>query len=106
MNLLTCAFDFTYRKFLGFVVLRKGREIDHSKIKTILEKPKQENLKELCGLQGCLVCIQRFMSNHTVIVIPLATSWKKEHLLSETSHAVKILRKLRSTFHILYRWER
>jgi len=62
MNLLMCAFGVTSGKFLGFVVRHKGIEIDQSKIKVIQEMPEPKNLKELCGLHGRLVYIQRFIS--------------------------------------------
>jgi len=50
-------------KILGIVVRLKGKEIDQSKSKSIQEMPKPKNLKELCGLQGRLAYIRRFISN-------------------------------------------
>ena len=63
MNPLKCAFDVTSGKFLGFIVHHWGIEINQSKIKTIQEMPELENLRELCGLQGRLAYIRRFISN-------------------------------------------
>ena len=35
MNPLTCVFDLTSRKFLGFIMRHRGIEVDHSKIDVI-----------------------------------------------------------------------
>ncbi|XP_074293466.1 putative mitochondrial protein AtMg00860 [Silene latifolia] len=63
MNPLKCAFRVTSGKFLEFVVRHRGIEVDQSKIKAIQEMPEPKNLKELCGLQGRLAYIRRFISN-------------------------------------------
>jgi len=52
MNPLKCAFGVTFGKFLGFVVLHRGSEINQVKIKAIQDMPPPKNLKELQGLQG------------------------------------------------------
>ena len=101
MNPLKCAFGVTFGKFFGFVVRHRGIEIDQSKIKTIQEMPEPKNLKELCGLQGRLVYIQRFILNLVGRCHPFSHLMRKEHLLSGTSRATKLLRKLRDTCQIL-----
>ena len=63
MNPLKCPFGVIFGKFLGFIVHHRGIEIDQSKIGAIQDMPEPKNLKELRGLQGCLVYIQRFISN-------------------------------------------
>jgi len=63
MNQLNCTFNVTSGKFSRFVVQHQGIEIDQAKFKAIQEMPEPKNLKELCGLQGRLAYIRRFISN-------------------------------------------
>jgi len=51
------------RKFLGFVVTSKGIHLDPEKVRAIQEMQPLKSLRELSGLQGWLVYIQRFISN-------------------------------------------
>jgi len=63
MNPLKCAFGVTSGKFLRFFVWHQGIEIYQAKVKAIQDMPEHKNLKELCGLQGRLAYIRRFISN-------------------------------------------
>ena len=63
MNPLKCAFDVTFRKFLGFIVQYRGIEVDQSKIDVIQRMPEPKNLRKLRSLQGHLAYIRRFISN-------------------------------------------
>ncbi|KAL0350076.1 UNVERIFIED_CONTAM: hypothetical protein Sradi_4156800 [Sesamum radiatum] len=47
MNSSKCAFGVTSRKFLGFIVLQRGIEIEQAKIDAILRMPKPRNIHEL-----------------------------------------------------------
>ena len=78
MNPLKCAFGVTSEKFLGFIVHHKGIEIDQSKIKVIQEMPEPNNLREFCGLQGCLEYIRRFISNLAGCCHPFSHFMKKK----------------------------
>src|SRR5436189_2761293 len=51
------------RKFLGFVINSKGISLDPEKVKAIQNMPPPRSLRELCGLQGCLAYIRRFIAN-------------------------------------------
>jgi len=61
MNPLKYAFGVTLGKFLGFVVWKKGIEIDLEKVKSIIQMPPPRNLRELRGLQGRLAYRRRFI---------------------------------------------
>ncbi|KAB2634782.1 pollen-specific leucine-rich repeat extensin-like protein 4 [Pyrus ussuriensis x Pyrus communis] len=52
MNPLKCAFGVTSRKFLNFIVMHHGIEVDQSKIKAIQSMPEARDLHELKSLQG------------------------------------------------------
>jgi len=77
MNPLKCAFGITSRKFLGFVVWRRGIEIDQAKVKPIQDILDPKNLKELHGFQGCLAYIRRFISNLAAHCHPFIHIMKK-----------------------------
>ena len=55
----------TSRKCLRFVVRHRGIKIDQAKVKTIQDILGPKNPKEICGLQGRLVYIRRFILNLT-----------------------------------------
>jgi len=49
---MKCAFGVSSGKFLGFIVTKKGIEIDPTKIKAITKMKQPTNLPELKSLQG------------------------------------------------------
>lgn len=77
MNPLKCAFGLTSGKFLGFIVIHRGIEVDPQKIKAILEMPPPKNLKEFQSLQGRLAYIIRFISNLSGRIHPFSRLMKK-----------------------------
>jgi hypothetical protein len=77
MNPMKCAFGVSSGKFLGFVVTKRGIEIDPTKIKTIVNMPQPTNLHELKSLQGHLAYIRRFISNLSGRCKPFSRLMKK-----------------------------
>ena len=65
MNPKKCVFGVSLGKLLGFIVSKRGIEIDPNKAKAIAEMPPPKNLKELRGLIGRLQFIRRFISQHS-----------------------------------------
>ncbi len=65
MNPKKCVFGVSSGKLLGFIVSKRGIEIDPNKAKAIAEMPPPKNLKELRGLIGRLQFIRRFISQHS-----------------------------------------
>ncbi|CAI8592160.1 unnamed protein product [Vicia faba] len=63
MNPLKCAFCVKAGDFLGFVVHKKGIEINQNKTKEILEAKAPMNKKELQSLLGKINFLRRFISN-------------------------------------------
>ena len=78
MNPLKCVFGVTSGKFLGFVVRKKGIEIDPDKVKAIIQMPHPRNLRELRGLQGRLAYIRWFISNLSGRCQPFTRLLKKD----------------------------
>ncbi|XP_070019411.1 uncharacterized protein [Nicotiana sylvestris] len=60
INPAKCAFGVPSRKLLGFVVSRRGIELDSSKIKAIQELPPPKNKTKVMRLLGMLNYIRRF----------------------------------------------
>src|SRR3954464_8286096 len=63
MNPLKCAFGVHEGDFLGFVVHKKGIEINQNKTKAILELKAPETKKQLQSLLGKINFLRRFISN-------------------------------------------
>jgi len=63
MNPLKCAFGVCAGDFLGFVVHKKGIEINHNKTKDIKETKARTTKKELQSLLGKVNFLRRFISN-------------------------------------------
>jgi len=58
-----CACGVASKKILGFIIYKKGIEVDQAKIKAIRDMPSAKNLKEARGLQGSLAYVRRFILN-------------------------------------------
>jgi len=63
MNPLKCAFGVFAGDFLGFVVHKKGIEINQNKTKAIMETKAPSTKKELQSLLGKINFLRRFISN-------------------------------------------
>jgi len=63
MNTFKCAFGVCAGDFLGFVVHKKGIEINHNKTKAIKETRAPTTKKELQSLLGKINFLRRFISN-------------------------------------------
>ena len=62
LNPKKCAFGVTFGKLLGYIISKKGIEVDLEKVQEIMEMPPPHNIKQLRGLQGCLQPIRQFIS--------------------------------------------
>ena len=65
MNPKKCVFGVSSGKLLGFIISKRGIEIDPNKVKAIVEMSPPKNIKELRGLIGRLQFIRRFISQHS-----------------------------------------
>ena len=62
LNPEKCTFGVTSGKLLGFLVSRRGIEVDPDKVKAIVDLPVPRTIKEVRGLMGRLNYIARFIS--------------------------------------------
>ena len=62
LNPAKCTFGATSRKLLGFVVIKKGIEIDLDKVREIQDLPPPRTQKEVRSFMGRLNYIARFIS--------------------------------------------
>ena len=77
LNPAKCVFGVPSGKLLGFIVSRKGIELDPSKIKAIQELPPPKNKTEVMSLLGRLNYISRFIAQLTTTCEPIFKLLKK-----------------------------
>ena len=77
LNLAKCVFGVPAGKLLGFIVSRRGIELDPSKIKAIRDLPPPKSKKEVMSFLGRLNYISRFIAQSSVICEPIFKLLKK-----------------------------
>ncbi|XP_017974545.1 PREDICTED: uncharacterized protein LOC108661602 [Theobroma cacao] len=77
MNPLKCAFGVTAGRFLGFMVHKKGIDVDPAKIKAIQSMPSSVNQKQLKSLLRKVYYIRRFIPALGEIIVPFQALLKK-----------------------------
>ena len=89
MNPLKCAFGVFAGYFLGFLIHKKGVEVDKNKAKAIIEAKPPSNNKELQIFLGKVNYLRRFISNllrRTKVFTPLIKLKKEEEFLWTQEH--------------------
>ena len=81
LNPNKCTIEVRSGKLLGFVVSRKGIEVDLAKVKSIQEMPTPRSVKEVRCFLGRLNYIARFISHLTVTCEPVFKLLKKDQLV-------------------------
>ena len=79
LNLAKCTFGATSRKLLGFVVSKKGIEIDPDKVRAIQDLPPPRTQKEIRSFMGRLNYIARFISQMTAKCDPIFKMLRKHN---------------------------
>ncbi|XP_059658641.1 uncharacterized protein LOC132304963 [Cornus florida] len=64
MNPLKCAFGVSAENFLGFLVHKRGIEVDQNKVKAIINARAPANKKQVQRFLGEVGFLRRFISNH------------------------------------------
>ena len=62
LNPSKCAFGVSSGKFLGFMVLQRGIEVNPDKIQAILDMEPPKNIKEVQSLTGQVAALNRLVS--------------------------------------------
>ena len=78
LNPAKCAFGVKSSKLLGYVVSKRGIEVDPSKIKAISEMKPPQDINGIRSFLGQVQYISRFISKLTMICEPIFKKLKKE----------------------------
>ncbi|XP_043705383.1 uncharacterized protein LOC122655236 [Telopea speciosissima] len=78
LNPAKCAFSVTSGKFLGFMVSKRGIEVNLTKIKAILEMRPPERVKELQELTGRIAALGRFILTSRDRCLPFFKALKNQ----------------------------
>ena len=81
LNPNKCTFGVRSGKLLGFIVSKKGIEVDPAKIKAIQEMPESRTKKEVLGFLGRFNYIARFISHLTATCELIFKILKKDQVV-------------------------
>ena len=95
LNPAKCVFGVPAGKLLGFIVSRRGIELDPSKIKAIRDLPPPKNKKEVMSFLGRLNYISHFIAQSTVICEPIFKLLKKDAAVKWTSECQQAFDKIK-----------
>ena len=76
LNPSKCTFGVNAGRFLGFMVTRRGIEVNPAQLKAILESPAPANRKEVQQLTSRLAALGRFISRFTDRLKPFFVTLK------------------------------
>ncbi|XP_059315447.1 uncharacterized protein LOC132066075 [Lycium ferocissimum] len=82
-------------KLLGFIVSRRGIELDPSKIKAIQELPAPKSRKDVMSFLGRLNYISRFIAQSTVICEPIIKLLRKDAATKWTEDCQRAFDKIK-----------
>jgi len=71
-KLSKCSFGKEEVEYLGHII-SQGVKVDPSKIKTIIEWPKPNNISKLRGYLGLIGYYRRFIKNYAHLIVPLSS---------------------------------
>ena len=77
LNQSKCAFRVAFRKFLGFMVHRRGLRPIPKKIQTLLDMKSPAKVKDIKRLIGCIASLNRFIAPATDRCLPFFKVLKK-----------------------------
>ena len=72
-----CKWGATELRFLGFMISSKGIQLDHAKIRAIVDYPTPSNIKSLQSFLGLVNFSLRFIPNLAMVTAPLRLLLKK-----------------------------
>ncbi|XP_070054955.1 uncharacterized protein [Nicotiana tomentosiformis] len=95
LNPAKCAFGVPSRKLLGFIVSRRGIELDPTKIKSIWDLLPPRTKKEVMSLLGRLNYISRFIAQLTTTCEPIFKLLKKDAAIKWTNECQEAFDKIK-----------
>lgn len=78
LNPMKYAFSVPTKKILGFIISRKGIELDTSKIKAFQDLPPPRTKKDVMNFLGRINYISRFIAQSTITCEPIFKQLKKD----------------------------
>ncbi|XP_015072578.1 uncharacterized protein LOC107016701 [Solanum pennellii] len=96
LNPAKCVFGVPLGKLLGFIVSRRGIELDPSKIKAIQELPPPKNKTEVMILLGRLNYISRFIAQLTTTCEPIFKLLKKNATVEWTEECREAFERIKN----------
>ena len=96
LNPAKCVFGVPSGKLLGFIVSRRGIELDPSKIKAIQELPPPKNKTEVMSLLGRLNYISRFIAQLTTTCEPIFKLLKKNATVEWTEECGEAFERIKN----------
>ncbi|XP_070015527.1 uncharacterized protein [Nicotiana sylvestris] len=94
LNPAKCAFGVPFGKLLGFIIGRRGIELDPSKIKAIQELPPPKNKTEVMSLLGRLNYINRFIAQLTTTCETIFKLLRKDAVVKWTDECQEAFDKI------------
>ena len=98
LNSAKCAFRVPFGKLLGFIVNRRGIELDLSKIKVIRDLPSSKNKTEVMSLLRRLNYISMFIAQFTTTCEPIFKLLKKDASVKWTEDCKRAFEKNQGVF--------
>ncbi|XP_070009984.1 uncharacterized protein [Nicotiana sylvestris] len=95
LNPAKCAFGVPSNKLLGFIVSRRGIEMDPTKIKSIRDLPPPRTKKDVMSLLGRLNYISRFIAQLTSTYEPIFKLLKKDAAIKWTYECQEAFDKIK-----------
>ena len=95
LNPAKCAFGVPFGKLLGFIVSRRGIELDPSKIKAIRDLPPPKNKTKVMSLLGRLNYISRFIAQLTTTCEPIFKLLKIDDAVKWTEDCQRAFEKIK-----------
>jgi len=95
LNPAKCAFGVPSGKLLGFIVSRRGIELDPTKIKSIRDLPPPRTKKDVMSLLGRLNYISRFIAQLTSTCEPIFKLLRKDAAIKWTTECQEAFDKVK-----------
>ncbi|CAA0811070.1 Unknown protein, partial [Striga hermonthica] len=95
LNLAKCSFGVRSGKFLGYLVTKRGIEVNPEKVRAVMEMKSPTNVKEVQSLAGRIAGLSRFISKVAEKSGPLFKTLKKSAKFQWTEEAQKAFEELR-----------
>ncbi|CAA0815055.1 Unknown protein, partial [Striga hermonthica] len=95
LNPAKCKFGVRSGKFLGYLVMEKGIEVNPEKVRAVLEMQAPRNLREVQILTGRLAGLSRFIAQSAEKSFPFFKALKKGSRFEWTSQAQQAFERLK-----------